>query len=233
MALLAVERFEGFVEIIGTFLQLLDEIVTIAVFLMGNLNEVNVLQTVVVAVDVILVGALTDIQHTHILTIDIEHGRVAGLPVEVGMAGHGALDDSIAEVEVAEVVTTVAQRERLELLHARLLVGEELIDKLLVVGVEALVGIECQRLQCIGTRLSTLDAELAELIEGTFLTFFREELNVHGAAPVVRLLVLLALVVGKQTNLAVIQIFVVGLDGEDGERYFSWVEHIRLGGAHG
>ena len=113
------------------------------------------------------------------------------------MTGHRALDNEIAEVEVAEVVTTVAQGERLELFNAGLLVGEEFKLILLVIRVEALVGIEHHRLQCVLTRLSSLNARFAKLVELAFLTFFWEELYVDRATPVVGLLVLLAVVIGN------------------------------------
>ena len=109
---------------------------------MTDFYHVDILKTIVVAVDVVGIRAFTDVEHTHVFTIDIEYGSAASLPVEIGMSSHGALDDGIAEVEVAKVVTTVTQREGLELLHARFLVWEELILELFVVGVEALVGIE-------------------------------------------------------------------------------------------
>ena len=149
------------------------------------------------------------------------------------MGGHGALDDGIAEVEVAEVVAAVTQGERLELRDAGLLVGEELILELLLVGVEALVGVEGHRLQGVAARLATLDAELAELVDGAGLTLRREELDVHGAAPVVVFLVGLAVVVGKEADSLVVQVAVVGGDGEDGEGHLPGVEDIRLCRAHG
>ena len=71
---------------------------------------------------------------------------MACLPVEINVACHRTLDNEIAEIQVTEVVTTVAQGERLELCDARFLVGEEFIRITLVVRIEALVGIEHHRL---------------------------------------------------------------------------------------
>ena len=60
----------------------------------------------------ILVRTLSNVEHTHILTIDVEHGGMACLPVEIlDVCCHGALDDEVAEVQVAEVVAAIAQRE--------------------------------------------------------------------------------------------------------------------------
>ena len=229
VALLAVEGLEVVVEVAGAGLQLLDEVVDAVHLLVRNLHHVDVLQAVVVAVDVVVVGALADVEHAHVLAVDVDHGGVAGLPVEVGeVGGHGALDDGVAEVEVAEVVAAVAQRERLELGDAGLLVGEELVLELLVVGVEALVGVEGHRLQGVRARLAALDAELAELVEGAGLALRREELDVHRAAPVVVLLVGLAVVVGKESDGLVVQVAVVGGDGEDGQRHLALQEDIGL-----
>ena len=193
---------------------------------MFDFHHVDVLKTIVVAEDVFSIGALTDVEHTHVLAIDVEHGRATSLPVEVNVLAHGALNDGIAEVEVAKVVTTVAQRERLELRDARLLVGEELILELLMVRVETLVGIEHHRLQRIAARLSTLDARLAELVEGTLLTLSGEELDVDRTTPVVVLLVCLAVVIGEEADGSVVQVFVVGLNREDGRRHLSGMEDI-------
>ena len=68
------------------------------------------------------------------------------LPVEINVACHRTLDNEIAEIQIAEVVTTVAQGERLELCDARFLVGEELIRITLLVRIEAFVGIKYHRL---------------------------------------------------------------------------------------
>ena len=103
-----------------------------------------------------------------------------------------------------------------------------------MVGVETLVGIEHQRLQCIRARLTALYAYLAQLVEGTGLSLRREELNVHGATPVVGLLVLLAVVVFEEAHVVVaVQIQVVDLHGEDGRGHLPWVEDVRLCRAHG
>ena len=71
------------------------------------------------------------------------------------------------------------------------------------------------------------------MVEDTLFTLCGEELNVDGTAPVVCLLVFLAVVVGKETNRCIVQVFVVGQDREDGSRHLSWVEDVRLGRAHG
>ena len=131
--MLVVEVFEGLVVVHGTLFQF--PVV---------LYHVDVLQTIVVGVYVVLVGALTDVEHTFILTVDINDGGAPGLPVEVYVLGHGALDDGVAHVEVVEVVACITQHETLEVLQARLLVGEELVVETLLA--KALVGIDGQRL---------------------------------------------------------------------------------------
>ena len=142
MAFLAVEFLESLVKDIVAFLQLLDEQILIVLLFMGNLNLVNILKTVVVAIDIVFVRALTDIQHTHVLAVDIEHSRVASLPVEVYVRSHRTLDNKVAEVKIAEVITAIAERERLELGNTGFLVREELIRVTLVIGIKSLVGIE-------------------------------------------------------------------------------------------
>ena len=67
---------------------------------------------------------------------------MTSLPIEVDIRTHGTLDDEIAEVQVVEIITAVAQGERLELVYTWLLVGEELVLVLFVIGVKTLVGIE-------------------------------------------------------------------------------------------
>ena len=77
-----------------------------------------------------------------------------------------------------------------------------------------------------------MDACFTELIESTFLTFNGEELNIDRTTPVVCLLVFLAVVVSKETDRCVVQIAVIGLDREDGNRHSSWMEDVRLGCAN-
>ena len=74
MSLLTIEFLEGLIEDIVAFLQLLDEQVLVSLFLMRDLNLVHILKTVVVTVDIVLVGTLTDVEHTHILAVDVENG---------------------------------------------------------------------------------------------------------------------------------------------------------------
>ena len=74
MTLLTVEILEGLIEDIVAFLQLLDEQVLVSLFLMRDLNLVHILKTVVVTVDIVFVGTLTDVEHTHILAVDVENG---------------------------------------------------------------------------------------------------------------------------------------------------------------
>ena len=110
VALLAIEGLESVIEIDGAFLQFLFKLVYIINFLVADFNHVEIFQTTIVAVDVIFVRTLTDVQHAHVLAIDVKYGGMASLPVEtLDVRCHRALDDEVAEVQVAEVVTTVAQ----------------------------------------------------------------------------------------------------------------------------
>ena len=111
MTLLAVEILESLVEFVITLLQLLDEHILVVLLFMSNLNLVNILKTVVVTVDIVLVGTLADVEHTHILTVDIENGGMTSLPIEINIRSHGALDNKITEVHVAEVITAITERE--------------------------------------------------------------------------------------------------------------------------
>ena len=82
-----IEVFEGLVVVHGARFQFL-----------VVLYHVNVLQSVVVGVDVVFVGALADVEHAFVLTVDVDDGGAPGLPVEVDVLGHGALDDGVAHV---------------------------------------------------------------------------------------------------------------------------------------
>ena len=110
VALLAIEGLESVIEIDGAFLQFLFKLVYIINFLVADFNHVEIFQTTIVAVDVIFVRTLTDVQHAHVLAIDVKYGGMASLPVEtLDVCCHCALDDEVAEIQIAEVVTTVAQ----------------------------------------------------------------------------------------------------------------------------
>ena len=148
------------------------------------------------------------------------------------MLTHRTLDNKITEVQVSKVVTAIAERERRELVDTRLLIWEELILETLVIGIETLVGIEDHGFEGIRTRLSTLDTSLTRLVDSTCLTLCGEELHVDRTTPVVRFLVFLAVVIGKQTDLPVVQILVVGLNREDGDGKLSGMEDIRLSRAY-
>ena len=204
--LLAVEALKAVIECcVFASLEFLDKqvcghIVHFYLF-MANLNHIDILKAIVVAIDVVLVRALADVEHAHILTVDVEHSRMTGLPVNVGILSHRTLDNEVAEVQFAEVVTTVAQRERLELRYAGLLVGEELvIGETPVCGVKTLVGIEDHRLEGIRTRLSTLNAGLSELVEDTYRILGDEHLNVDGTAPVTSFFVFFLLIVPEKAK---------------------------------
>ena len=75
MALLAIEGLEGVIEggVFATF-KFLDKLVNATYLLVRDFHHVDVLQIVVVAVDVVLVRTLTDVQHTHVFTVDVENG---------------------------------------------------------------------------------------------------------------------------------------------------------------
>ena len=75
MALLAIEGLEGVIEcgIFATF-KFLDKLVNATYLLVRDFYHVDVLKTIVVAVDIVFVRTLTNVQHTHIFTIDVEYG---------------------------------------------------------------------------------------------------------------------------------------------------------------
>lgn len=75
-------------------------------------------------------------------------------------------------------------------------------------------------------------AGLAELVEDTLFAFSSKHLDVDRTAPVVKPLIFLAIVVGEQSNLAVVQILVIGLYGEDGNCHASGMENVRLSRTH-
>ena len=76
-----------------------------------------------------------------------------------------------------------------------------------------------------------MDTCLTRLVDGTWLTLYGEELHVDRTAPVVCLLIFLAVVVSEKTDLLIIQILIVSLNRENGNSHASWVEDIRLGSA--
>ena len=75
MALLAIEGLEGVIEcgIFATF-KFLDKLVNATYLLVRDFYHVDVLKTIVVAVDIVFVRTLTDVQHAHVFTIDVEYG---------------------------------------------------------------------------------------------------------------------------------------------------------------
>ena len=108
------------------------------------LYQVDVFEAVVVGIDIMLVGSLADVEHAVVLTVDIDDGGLPGLPVEVGMGGHRALDDGITHIEVVEVVAGIAEHDRLEIGQSGFLVGEEFVGE--PFGAEPFVGVEGHRL---------------------------------------------------------------------------------------
>ena len=73
------------------------------------LYHVDVFQPVVVGVDVVLVAALAYVEHAFVHPVYVDYHGPPCLPVEVGVAGHGALNHGVAHVEIVEVVAGVAQ----------------------------------------------------------------------------------------------------------------------------
>ena len=148
----SVECLELVEAVHGTFLQLVPV-----------LYHVDILQFVIVVVDVVLVRTLADVQHARILSVDVDNGRTPCLPVQIDVAGHRTLDDSVAHKEVVEVVACIAQHETLEILQTRLLVGEELIVKAL--RTKTLVGIHGKGLAGGTSRGTTGYTCLTQLVE--------------------------------------------------------------------
>ena len=176
--------------------ELLEAVVVVPVALFQFIpvfKHVDVFQSVVVGVHVVFVGALPDVEHSHVFTVQIDHGGPPCLPVEVNMLGHGALDDGIAHVEIVEVVAGVAEHNRLEVGDSRPLVGEKFIFKAL--GSEPLVGINGQRLVFGAARSTALYAGLAQLVDDALLVFAHKKLQVDGPPPV-ELIVLLSALIG-------------------------------------
>ena len=91
------------------------------------LYHVNILQLVVVGIDIILIRTFTNIENSLIHSILKYYSRTPGLPVQIYMLGHCALNNSIAHQEIVKIVTRITQHQRFEFRIARTLVGEELI----------------------------------------------------------------------------------------------------------
>ena len=191
------------------------------------LNHVYVFKAGVIGIDIVFVAALTDVEHPFVHPVDIDDGRSPRLPVNVNVTGHRSLDDGITHIEVVEVVAGIAEQQRLEVCQSRFLVRKELIIE--TVGAKALVGIDGHRLQ-LGTPCGpTCDSRLTELVEVTVGIWREKELNVHGPAPVIPLV---ALIVGIDADLGIIEIAVVDSDGNDWQRHIPPMTDIRLYAAH-
>ena len=73
--------------------------------------HINILQSLIVGIDIIFVASFTDVEHTVVLSVDIDNGRTPCLPIKIDIGSHRPLDDSIAHVEIVEVVAGIAQCE--------------------------------------------------------------------------------------------------------------------------
>ena len=187
------------------------------------LDEVNVFQAVIVCIDIVLVSPFADIEHAMIDAVDIDDSGLPRLPVKVGMGGHRTLGNGVSHVEVVEVVAGITEHERLEVRQPRLLVGEELVVEAL--GAKPLMGIEGHRLLLRSPGSSACHTGFAKLIDDTGLFFAKEELDIDGAPPVSTII---SVVIGKNAQLTVVQILVVGDNRHDGQGHVTWEVDVRL-----
>ena len=160
-----------------------------------------------------------------VLAIDIDGSRTPGLPVEIGVLSHRALDDGVTHIESVDIVTSITQHDALEIGDTWSLIREELV--LQTLGAKALVGIDSHRLSGPVSRLSTHHTGLANLVQNALLIGLVEQLEVDGATPVV--LVCLAVIL-EDTFFRTIQIGVVGHDGDHGDGHLTIEHDIRLDG---
>ena len=138
MSMLLIERLEAV------------EMFPIAFFQLPSVfYHINILQALIVGIDIILVASFSDVEHTIVLSVDIDNGRTPCLPIEIDIGSHRPLDDSIAHVEIVEVVASITQCERLIIGDTRSLVREKLIFEAL--RTKSLVGINSHRLHHIIT----------------------------------------------------------------------------------
>ena len=140
------------------------------------------------------------------------------------MLRHGALDNRITHIQIVEIVTRITQGDTLEIGYSWSLIREELIFQ--TFGSEALVGVDGQRLELIASCSTAHDACFAKLIETAGLVLSLEILELNGAAPVVFIVLLPALVgtIYIDTDLGIVQVLVVGADGNDGKGHLSGME---------
>ena len=96
MVVLGIELLELVPVVFTTFLQLIPV-----------LDHVNIFQSAVVGIDVILITAFSDIEHSLVFAVDIDDGGTPSLPVEVHMLRHGALDNRITHIQIVEIVTRI------------------------------------------------------------------------------------------------------------------------------
>ena len=92
MAMLVEERGKGVVVVFRALLQF-------TVF-----DQVDILQSIVVGQDIVLVGTLSDVQQTPVVAIDIDNGWTPGLPIDVGMLSHCPLTDGISHISVVAII---------------------------------------------------------------------------------------------------------------------------------
>ena len=145
----AIELLEFVVSVPSSSFQLLSHRVDIIDFFMHDFNHVDIFQTIIVGIDVVVVRALANVEHALVGSVEIDDGGFPSLPVDVGILSHHALDDSITHIETIEVVTGIAQHEALEVSQSRFLVGEEFVVE--TFRSETLVGIYGQCLQFVLT----------------------------------------------------------------------------------
>ena len=149
--MLVEERGKGVVVFLRALLQF-------AVF-----DQVDILQSIVVGQDIVLVGTLSDVQQTPVVAIDIDNGRSPGLPIDVGMLSHRPLTDGISHICVVAIITRIAEHNGFIVRESWTLVGEELILHILLA--EPFVAIDAHRLPGSFSRPGTSDARLTKLIQ--------------------------------------------------------------------
>ena len=218
MPLLFVELFEGI------------EVINSTLFQFFVFYQVDILKSVVVGNDVVLVCTLTDVQHSPIFTVDIHDRWAPGLPVDICIFGHSSLSYCIAHIDSFAVVSCIAQYYRLIVGKSRTLIREELVFHVLLA--KALMAIDTHRFPFCFARVGSCDTCLTELVNLRWLSLSIKQFEVDWTAPILLLTLIVGVVVGKDSNLAVIQIFIVGYDADDGNRQIAMMEDVRLNRAN-
>ena len=147
------------------------------------LHHINIFQTVVIGIDIMVCASFPYVKHSHVFPIDINDCGAPCLPVQVYMLGHRTLNDGITHEQMVEVITGISQQNGLELIKSRLLVWKEFILKLFLA--EPLVCIENERFQRSFPGSTSHNTDFTELVYCTSHSVAIKQLYLGRTPPII------------------------------------------------